>query len=270
MDWHRMLPCDGAFTQEEINQAYEVRLRCGQPVQITGPSGKKQGTRPLSPEQIRLTLLALCGHSLAHREEALTQGFLPLPGGHRLGICGERSGADLLSPSSLCIRIAHPVLHAARDIFPLVEGKNVLILGPPGSGKTTLLRDLVRRTAQRMQVALADTRGEIAACFQGVPQMDVGPLCDVMSGGQKEEMMIMMLRSMNPQMIATDEIGTDADAKALLEISRCGVSILATAHARNLQEAKEREMLKNLLENRIFSHCVVLEKPGKAPAVIKL
>lgn len=270
MDWHRILPHDGEVTKEAMEKAWEVRLRCGQPLQIMGAAGCIRGSLPLSPEHIRLTLLALCGYSLAHREEALAQGFLPLPGGHRLGVCGEKCGDQLLSPTSLCIRIARPILHAARDIFPLVKGKNVLILGPPGSGKTTLLRDLVRRTANEMQVSLADTRGEIAACFQGKPQMDVGPFCDVMTGGRKEEMMIMMLRSMCPQIIATDELGTTEDARAVMEISRSGVGIIATAHAWDMADAKSRNALSPLLKNRIFSHCILLEHPLAPPRVISL
>ncbi len=267
MDWHRMLPPDGAFTDEEIATAFEVRLRCGYPLQLISPRGIRHGSFPLTQEHIRLSLLSLCGHSLSHREEALSQGFLPLPGGHRLGVCGERSGNQMLAPSSLCIRIARPIPHAARDIFPLVKGKNVLILGPPGSGKTTLLRDLVRRTAQDIQVALVDSRGEIAACFQGTPQMDVGPMCDIMTGGRKDEMMIMMLRSMCPRMIATDELGTEKEALAVMEISRCGVGVMATAHAKDAEDAKSRKALSLLMENHIFSHCILLSHPLTPPRV---
>lgn len=270
MDWHHALPPDGAFTNAEIMDAFEVRLRCGAPLQITGPWGIRKGSYSLTQEHIRLTLLSLCGHSLAHREQALSQGYLPLPGGHRLGVCGERSGNLLLTISSLCIRIARPIPHAARNIFPLVKGKNVLILGPPGSGKTTLLRDLVRRTAAEMQVALVDTRGEIAACFQGKPQMDVGTLCDVMTGGRKDEMMIMMLRSMCPQMISTDELGTKEEALAVMEISRCGVGVMATAHAKDAEDAKDRKALSLLMENHIFSHCILLSHPLQPPKVIAL
>lgn len=270
MDWHQALPPDGVFTKDEMEEAFEVRLRCGYPLQLTGPQGIRMGSFPLTQEHLRLALLALCGHSISHREEALSQGFLPLPGGHRLGVCGERSGKLLLAPSALCIRIARPIPHAARDIFPQVKGKNVLILGPPGSGKTTLLRDLVRRTAAEIQVSLADTRGEVAACFQGAPQMDVGPLCDVMTGGRKDEMMIMMLRSMCPRMIATDELGTEEDALAVMEISRCGVGVMATAHANSIEDARNRKGLSLLMENCIFSHCVLLSHPLQPPKVVAL
>lgn len=270
MDWHQALPPDGAVTKEEIEEAFEVRLRCGYPLQLISPRGIRKGSFPLTQEHIRLALLALCGHSISHREEALSQGFLPLPGGHRLGVCGERSNHLLLAPSSLCIRIARPIPHAAKDIFPLIRGKNVLILGPPGSGKTTLLRDLVRRTAGEMQVSVVDTRGEIAACFQGTPQMDVGPMCDVMTGGRKDEMMIMMLRSMCPQMMATDELGTEEEALAVMEISRCGVGVMATAHARDAEDAKSRKGLSLLMENRIFSHCILLSHPLAPARVVAL
>lgn len=270
MDWHRILPRTGAFTQADFDSALEIRLRLGQPLQLCCRGGIRMGSSPLTKDELQSALLALCGHSLAHREAAMAEGYIALPGGHRLGICGERDGESLLALSSLCIRIAHQVKDAAGDIFPTVYGKNTLILGPPGSGKTTLLRDLVRRTAEHMQVALVDSRGEIAAAFQGQPQLDVGPLCDVMTGGKKEDMMLQMLRSMRPDMMATDEIGTEGDGAALFEISRCGVGLMTTAHARNVQDAKERKTLSALMEHQIFTYALVLDRPGMPPRVVAL
>lgn len=270
MDWHRILPQAGAFTADEMDRAWEVRLRCGQPVQLVGPDGIKTVGPALQGEQLNLALLALCGHSLAHREAAIAQGFLPLPGGHRLGICGERSGHRLLALGSLCVRIAHQVKGCALPLFPRLYRQNVLVLGPPGSGKTTLLRDIVRITAQDTQVALHDARGEIAAAFQGLPQLDVGPLCDVMTGGRKDEIMLQMLRSMNPQIIATDELGTAEDAHAVMEISRCGVGIIATAHARSPEDIQGRPSLAPLMENRIFTYAVLLDSPQTAPRILPL
>lgn len=270
MDWHLIVPREGAFTEDELAKAYEVRLRCGQPMQASGPFGIRRGTHPLCADELLLAVQTLCGHSLARHENALRQGFIPLPGGHRMGVCGEMREGGILCFSAVCIRLAHEVKEAAREVFPLIRRKSVLLLGPPGSGKTTLLRDIIRRTARDTQVALADSRGEIAACFQGMPQLDVGPFCDVMTGGEKGEMMMTLLRSMNPQMIATDELGGPMDAAALMDMQRCGVGVMATAHAASPEEAMRRPTLAPLFSNRIFSHVIVLEKPGKAPRVIPL
>lgn len=270
MDWHLIVPGENSFSREEMDACYEVRLRCERPMQVIGPFGRKEGKLPLSPHQLHLAAQALCGHNLARHEKALTEGFVPLPGGHRMGVCGEMKEGNLLCFSALCVRMAHEVKQAAEGIFPLVHSKSVLILGPPGSGKTTLLRDLVRRTAQDTPVSLIDSRGEIAACFQGVPQLDVGPMCDVMTGGEKGKVMMAMLRSMNPRMMATDELGSPSDAAALLDMQRCGVGVMATCHAANLHEAKERPSLAPLFQHKVFSHAVVLEAPGKAPRVISL
>lgn len=270
MDWHQMIPRDKTFSPAELQSAHEIRLRSGYPVQVMGRDGMKSGNTPLTPEDLLLAAQALTGHQLARYAREITEGFLPLPGGHRMGICGERGEQGILRISSLCIRIAHEIKEAAAAVFPIVRQQSLLILGPPGSGKTTLLRDIVRRTAMEIPVALCDTRGEIAACFQGVPQLDIGPLCDVMTGGQKGQVMEMMLRSMNPKMIATDELGSPADALALLEMQRCGVGIIATAHASSWEEAKKRAVLQPLFESRVFSHAVLLEYPGKPPRLLSL
>lgn len=265
-----MVPWEGALTKEDTDSAYEIRLRCGKPMQATGPWGIRTGTFPLTPQHIHLAAQALCGHSLANHEAALRQGYVPLPGGHRMGVCGRQTSEGLVFFSSLCVRIAREIKTAAAAVHPLVHGKSVLIIGPPGSGKTTLLRDLIRRTALTMQVSVADTRGEIAACFQGAPQLDVGAFCDVMTGGEKGEMMMQLLRCMQPDMIATDELGSPADAWALMEMQRCGVGVIATAHAATLEEARQRAVLDELFQRRIFSHCLLLEKPEKAPRLVQL
>lgn len=270
MDWHLIVPGENAFSPADFQAAYEVRLRCGKPMQVIGPFGRKEGTLSLSPQQLHLAAQALCGHQLARHEKALTEGFVPLPGGHRMGVCGEMKEGNILCYSALCVRMAHEVKQAAKGIFPMVYQKNVLIIGPPGSGKTTLLRDLVRRTARDIPVALIDSRGEIAACFQGVPQLDVGPMCDVMTGGEKGKVMMTMLRSMNPRMMATDELGTPEDAAALAEMQRCGVGVMATCHAHSLEDAKTRPSLASLFQHRLFSYAILLEAPGIPPRVVTL
>ncbi len=270
MDWHLIIPREGAFTKAEEDTAYEVRLRAGRPMQMTGPYGTREGTLPLTPEQLRLAAQALTGHTLSRQEKALQEGYLSLPGGHRMGVCGHRSREGMYVFSSLCVRMAHEVKTAGEEVFPLVKGRNVLILGPAGSGKTTLLRDLIRRSARDMQVAVADTRGEIAACFQGEPQLDVGKQCDVMTGGEKGEAMLMMLRSMAPQVMAADEIGNEMDTRALMEMRRSGVHILSTAHAATLEEARQRSTLAPLFREKIFDFCILLSSPGQKPRLIPL
>ena len=269
MDWHLIVPKEGTFTKAETDAAYEIRLRCGQPMLVIGPKGKKQGTHPLTQENIRLAAQALTGHSLARYETQLREGFLPLPGGHRMGVCGHMEKNGLFVFSSLCVRMARQVQHAAAQIFPTVKGESVLILGPPGSGKTTLLRDLIRRNAQEMQLAVADTRGEIAACYQGVPQLDIGS-ADVMTGGRKADMMMHMLRAMSPQMLAADEIGSREDAQVLPEIHRCGVKLLVTAHANSLDSAVHRPLLHSLFRERIFRYALILSGPGTEPGCVRL
>ncbi len=270
MDWHLIVPRERGFTKAEEDAAWEVRLRCGFPMEMTGPFGTRCGTFPLTKDSVLLAAQALTGRNMARFQEAAKEGYIPLPQGHRLGVCGHMTKDGLYVLSSLCVRMAHQVKDAAKDVFPRTEGKNVLILGRPGSGKTTMLRDLVRRTAETKQVSLIDTRGEIAACHQGVPQLDVGPKCDVMTGGKKEEMMMCMLRSMAPQVMAADEIGSPGDALALMEMQRCGVQVLTTAHASSPEEAWQRKTLAPLMDAGVFHVCIHLSAPGETPLILPL
>lgn len=259
-----MIPQEAALDDVDLSAAREIRLRPGQPLSALLPNGTWQGTHPLSPEEILQAAQALSGYSLAARTRELQAGFLPLPGGHRMGVCGRMRSDGLTEISSLCVRIAHEIQGVGAPIFPRIREKSLLILGPPGSGKTTLLRDLVRLHALAgKNVGVADERGEIAGCWQGVPQLDVGPRCDVVTGGKKSDAMRLLIRSMSPQVLATDEIGSPADRDALAEALRFGVRVLATVHGSSLTDLKKRGSLGALLGSGGFECVAVLRGIGE-------
>ena len=189
--------------------------------------------------------------------ETLRHGYLTAPGGHRIGVCGEvivqREGiTGIRQVRSLCIRVA-------RD-FPGISGNmdkmegNLLLLGPPGSGKTTLLRDLIRKLSVRYTVGVVDERQELFP--EGLP---VGR-ADVLSGCKKAIGMEMLLKTMSPEIIAVDEITSEADRQGLVNIANCGVRLLATAHAGSLKEFRGREIYRPLLEKELFDHIIVLDR----------
>lgn len=259
-------------------RAEELRLRAGRPMAVVYPEGERfvSGEAPVCPRDLEL-VLEIATQASAHTAlERMRSGFFTVRGGHRVGICGSAVMKDgevynLRQLSSLAIRIARQVLGAAAPVVDrLWAGRrfqSTLILSPPGGGKTTLLRDLIRRLADGeghppLRVGVADERGELAAMWNGEPQLDVGRQTDVMDGCPKGTGLLMLLRGMNPQVLAADEITAPEDCAALLMAANCGVSLVCTAHAANLDDLQTRPLYKPLLENRCFQKLVVLARQG--------
>ncbi len=189
--------------------------------------------------------------------ETLRQGFLPvrgwLPGGTLRLRCGEGRGGH---QSETDLLRCDPHFQGAEGhragrgprLFRDGRFVSTLLLSPPGGGKTTLLRDLVRQLSQGegvppQRITLIDEREEIAVMYRGQPQMDVGPRTDVLSGCPKALAIPMALRAMNPQIIAVDEITVREDLRAISQAAGCGVALLATIHAANVEELQAKALV---------------------------
>ncbi len=236
-------------------------------------SGRLKGLRKVSAREVKETLEYAGNYSLYAYEEELRQGFLTVQGGHRIGLAGRAVLEDgrirtLKQVSFLNIRLAHQVKGCAAKLLPcLYEGErvqNTLIISPPGFGKTTLLRDMIRLISNGagghagVTVGVADERSELAACYQGVPQNDVGERTDVLDACPKAQGLFMLIRSMAPKVVAADEIGSDEDVLALREAAYCGCSILATAHGASLEEIREKPSLEKIYKEGLFERYVLL------------
>ncbi len=268
----------------------EIRLRRGRPLMVVVRDGDvmlaKDGTPVQDPrlaytvsgEDVTRTLQLMSGSSLYAFEEEIRSGYLTVRGGHRVGLVGEaviEGGRvkTLKHLSGLNVRLCREVIGAADPVINrvVVGGNpgvvlNTLIVSPPGAGKTTLLRDLVRQISDGVphlnfrgaKVAVVDERSEVAGCYQGVPQKDVGIRTDVLDGCPKATGIMMVIRSMSPHVVATDEIGSPQDAAALREAVNAGVSVLATAHAASLADLKRRETVASLLDKGLFERLIFL------------
>lgn len=291
----------GRLPQKLQEGLEEIRLRQGRPLAVRCLQGDffltaagittqvpSEG-RLVSEQEIWQTLQLISQGSFYAFEEEMRQGFLTLPGGHRVGLSGrvvlDRGYPKTIKEvGSLNFRIARAVPGAAGEVLPyllnMAEGRpyHTLIISPPRAGKTTILRDLVRSLSYGVpllnfpgvSVGVVDERGELASCYQGVPQHDLGPRVDVLDLCPKAVGMLMLLRSMAPQVIATDEIGRSEDVDAIWEMINTGVAVLATAHASSFEELERRPVLREIVAQRVFQRWVLLSRrkgPGTVEAV---
>lgn len=173
-------------------------------------------------------------------ENEIRNGYITLSGGHRVGISGDavtENGkiSHIRTVQSLNYRFAREVIGAADSVMDRIfdgrEIKNTLIVSPPMCGKTTMLRDVARQLSEKgKKVSIVDERGEIAAFSFGISPFRLGANCDVLSGVNKADGMLVMLRSMSPDVIITDEIGDERDFEAIREIKKRGVKVITTLH----------------------------------------
>ena len=250
-------------------EAEELRLRCGRkPSIITGGKEKEISDVVLTENDILHVIELATGASLHSSAVSLARGFINYKG-LRIGICGQAiySNDKVLGFRkyfSLSIRIPHQL-----DVIPnevtqgiLCELSSTLVVAPPGVGKTTALRELVRICSDKgIRVSLVDERGELSgAGFE----YKLGRCTDVMTDVPKAEAAIMLLRSMNPEIIAMDEISSAEDIAAVNEISGCGVAVFATAHGKNREDMLRRDVYRKMLSHGLFDKFLIISaKNGK-------
>lgn len=276
--------------RDELNAIVEIRLRAGQPLLLLsqGKEGflakhggiveKFDEAYVCTKRELDQILQAMSKHSLYALGQELRQGYLTLDGGHRVGLAGktavEKDGLRAIQEiGSLNIRIAHEVRGCAKAVMPYIWDKhglrNVLIIAPPRAGKTTLLRDIARCLSNGdvqhtgVQVGIVDERSEIAACVHGCPTVDVGIRTDVLDACPKDTGILMMIRSMAPQVIITDELGRREDAIALEEALHAGVRMIASLHGASIEDAKRRPYIGDLICRKYFDRYILLSsKPA--------
>ena len=267
----------------------EIRLRVDRPVIVEtmrgdyflNSSGGWQehpyGTHLVTETEIRELIAWLCQDSVYAYADEIRQGFLTVEGGHRIGLCGqavlenETGLRTLKNISFVNIRVSHEIRGAADDILPKLykEGmfQNTLIVSPPGFGKTTLLRDLIRQISDGnpygagLRVGVVDERSELAGSYLGRPQKDLGMRTDVLDACPKALGMLLLLRSMSPQVLAVDELGEEADRRALQKAAACGCGLLATLHGTGEADAEKRLGEDGL--RQMFQRLVILQGKGR-------
>ncbi|MBS5987319.1 stage III sporulation protein AA [Clostridium sp.] len=250
------------------NALQEIRLKIEKPIIITSSKGEVVLSYILRREDIKYILQRISNYSLYAYEEEIRQGFITIRGGHRVGLAGEcvmDNGKikTIRNISSLNIRICREILGCSKKVMKyIVEDKkvlNTLIISPPKCGKTTILRDIARNLSDGgKKISIIDERSEIAASYLGVPQMKVGIRTDVLDNCLKSEGLIMAIRSLSPEIIICDEIGTLKDIEALIMAFNSGVNIVVTLHGESLDDLTNRSVFKELLENNVVERVILL------------
>jgi len=230
---------------------------------------------------IKETISYISSYSLYAYEEEIRQGYITVMGGHRVGIAGKtiienRDVKTIKNISFINIRVAHEKKGCGEAVLPYIYDRDrvchTLIISPPGCGKTTLLRDLIRlistgyKSYVGVAVGVVDERSEIGACYQGIPQNDIGIQTDLLDCCPKAEGMLMLIRSMSPKVIAVDEIGKMEDVEALAYVINCGCKMIATVHGESVEDIRNKPVFRKLVEEGYFKRYIVLsgtECPGK-------
>ncbi|OLO42851.1 stage III sporulation protein AA [Alkalihalophilus pseudofirmus] len=269
----------------------EIRIRINRPLEVIAggkpyyPEFHKQVYK-VRPEEGQHLLNQLSQYSLYAFEEELKRGFITIRGGHRVGLAGKviiESGhvKALRDISSYNIRIARQKIGVANKVVPHIYQKgwqNTLIVGAPQTGKTTLLRDIARIISSGVpelnippsKVGVVDERSEIAASVRGVPQHDLGHRIDVLDGCPKAEGMMMMIRSMSPEVLIVDEIGRKEDSIAIMEAIHAGVKIVTTVHGFDMEELDQRPTIAELMKANVFNRCIELTRRNSAGSIRRI
>lgn len=262
----------------DMESVHEIRMRTDRPLSVASFGKERFLTekgnlteypdmcRIVTHEDMEYSFKAVCDCSIYSYRREISEGFITLEGGNRVGICGTavtENGrvSSLKYISGLNFRIAGQAFGCAEEICRriLKEGLcSVLIIGPPMSGKTTIIRDMCRIFGRTNRISIIDERGEIGAVYHGRAQNDAGRLSDIFDGYPKAEGIMTAVRVMSPDIVVCDEIGGQDDCTALLAAANTGVRIVASVHGSGLDGIKKRKYLDEVIESGIFKCFVTL------------
>lgn len=263
---------------EYMQDLEEIRIRVGQPIEFLYSKGSRyleEGIYRVTMQDVAEMVNYISNYSLYAYKEELKQGYITLEGGHRVGMAGGAvmEGGQLVGihpVTFLNIRVAHEKKGCACEMLPYICREdgiyNTLFFSEPGAGKTTLLRDCIRllsdgtKDRAGMKVCVVDERSEIAACHIGVPQNDLGTRTDVLCGCAKPAGIQMLLRAMSPQVLAVDELGSEADFLAVEQAVYSGCHVLGTIHAGDIVELREKPYLSEWINRGVFQRYIGIRR----------
>jgi stage III sporulation protein AA len=260
---------------ENVQQLEELRIKVNKPLFIHIGSKEEVWDYIATSEDIKYIMQRISNYSIYAFEDEIRQGYITIKGGHRVGLCGicvieNNSIKTIKDISSVNIRVCKEVIGCADKVMPYIINNNsvynTIIISPPKCGKTTLLRDISRIISQGdkdkkfygKNVSIIDERSEIGGSFKGIPQMDVGMRSDILDNCPKSQGIMMAIRSMSPDVIVCDEIGTQRDMESILMALNSGISLITTIHGFGIEDLYKRLVFKDIVDNYVFTRGIVL------------
>ena len=261
-----------SINEKEIETLEEIRIRVSKPIILKLANKEIIVEYIVTTQDILEIVEKITENSMYSYQQQICSGYITLKGGHRVGISGnvvmeENKVINVNYIYSLNFRIARQIIGVAEKVVNEVlkndEVSNTLIISKPGAGKTTILRDLIRIISKTKTVGVVDERGEIAAMYKNEPQNDLGIKVDILSNISKSLGIKMLVRSMAPDVIVADEIGTKEDIEAIKYAVTSGVKGIFTAHANNIEDIKKSPILKELLDLNLIDKIIILDKNNR-------
>ena len=261
-----------SINEKEIETLEEIRIRVSKPIILKVANKEIIVEYIVTTQDILEIVEKITENSMYSYQQQICSGYITLKGGHRVGISGnvvmeENKVINVNYIYSLNFRIARQIIGVAEKVVNEVmkndEISNTLIISKPGAGKTTILRDLIRIISKTKTVGVVDERGEIAAMYKNEPQNDLGIKVDILSNISKNLGIKMLVRSMSPDVIVADEIGTKEDIEAIKYAVTSGVKGIFTAHANNMEDIKKSPILKELLDLNLIDKIIILDKNNR-------
>lgn len=268
--------------EDKLEKVEEIRLRVERPIILRLHDGEKVIKYSVSTEEMIACLQAICENSIYTYQNQIAEGFVTIKGGHRVGIAGScvvENGKiiNINHIYSLNFRIARQVVGSGNKILKYILNLekntiyNTLIVSSPGAGKTTVLRDIVRQVSSGIKeikfvavnVGVVDERGEIAALYKGAPQNDIGIKTDILDNLPKSIGMKMLIRSMTPEIIVADEIGSFEDIEAIKYAICSGCRGLFTAHGSSFSDISLNPIIKSLIGTNIIERVIFLDEKNR-------